>query len=119
MEATNETQAVVQISDAEKARQMKRDDPSLTSKQIAERIGRKVTYVYAALRVAKDLPKGKRGRPRKVKTVRNQPPAEVFKSFKKLNEAMTDIRIEQLEQQIREQGIIIRYLEGRIHGASV
>ena len=110
----------VQLSDTEKARQLKRQNPNMTAKEIAARIGRKVTYVYAALRFAKDIPHPKRGRPRKAKKVVKPVISPVtIDVIKKLSNTQLDERIKHLEDQIQELKTVIRYLEGKLYGAPV
>ena len=113
-------QAEVTLTDTEKARKLKRENPAMTAKEIAERIGRKATYVYAALRFAKDIPHPKRGRPRKAKKaekpVINPVTIDVIKKF---NASASDERIKRLEDQVKDLKTVIRYLEGRLYGTSV
>ena len=113
------------ISDAEMARQLKRQNPKMTAKVIGAQIGRKPTYVYAALRFAKDIQMPKRGRPRKVKKVVKTEAPTVHEQgitldmIKKANESLKSAQISQLERENSELKAVIRYLEGRLYGASV
>ena len=114
-----------QISDTEKARQLKRQNPNMTAKEIAARIGRKATYVYAALRFAKDIPHPKRGRPRKakkvVKPVISQEKPRTLDDILALPKqaAKDDWQIKSLEGEIANLKVVIRYLEGKLYGAPV
>lgn len=108
-----------QLSDTEKARQLKRQNPSMTAKEIAARIGRKATYVYAALRFAKDIPHPKRGRPRKAKKVVKPvtSPAKVADGILPPNPLLRNPsydRIRKLEAQIVQYRTVISYLEHQL-----
>lgn len=119
---TQPVQAEVALSDTEKARKIKRENPAMTAKEIAERIGRKATYVYAALRFAKDIPHPKRGRPRKAKKVVGQKPKAQPVTLGMIHEAtvgLNQVRIDNLKQEIADLKTVIRYLEGKLYGAPV
>lgn len=108
------------MPDAERVRQLKRDNPSMTHKQIAERVGRKQTYVASVLRASKDIPRSNRGRPRKAKKSLNPTTNPVTIDFiKRLNPSASDDRVKQLEEQIKDLKAVLRYLEGKLYGAPV
>lgn len=124
METITITDPAPKISDTEKARQLRRQNPNMSAKEIAAQIGRKVTYVYAALRFAKDIPHAKRGRPRKAKKVVERSRILPPDPLRPIGPTASE-RIKKLETQIIQFRTVISYLEHQLglkdsqNGASI
>ena len=115
------------MSIAQQILDFKKSNPTATPADISTALGVKRTTVYSTLsyhkkngnRVAK-----RRGRPRKFVTpvVEMQPTKVEGVTLDKIRAAtigMQDMQIERMADEITQLKAVIRYLEGKVYGASV
>lgn len=103
---------------ADKVREASKANPDKTAADIAALLGTKRSYVHTVWYM--DRKKGRKtsrrvGRP--PKTVQERTSA--IDVIKPLNTIVADDRVKRLEDQIQDLMVVIRYLEGRLYGASV
>jgi hypothetical protein len=104
---------------ADKIRQMTKQNPGMNAKQIADSVGSKIQYVhtvwYLDRKGKKTAVKRKIGRPRKVRALNDAPVQGLIKEVTlPLNKDAQDLR-----DEVANLRAIVRYLEGRLYGASV
>lgn len=103
-------------SKATLVREATKSNPGATADKIASIVGCKAQYVHSIWYLDRKKPKkGRPGRPRKVvaevKPTRDNEPTKKVADF--------DLIIHNLSSEVRELKAVIRYLEGRLYGASV
>lgn len=116
---------------ADKVREFTKANPKASAKEIAQALGTKIQYVhtvwYLDRKAKKPAVKRKVGRPRKFVT----PVVEMMPLQRKAAQPVTldmiheatiglqQARSETLEREVENLRAVIRYLEGKVYGASV
>lgn len=103
---------------ADKVREHTKANPKASAKEIAEALGTKIQYVhtvwYLDRKAKKPAVKRKVGRPAKV-----QPKAVTLDMIHEATIGLQQARSETLEKEVENLRAVIRYLEGKVYGASV
>lgn len=119
------------MSKSQQILEAKKENPHASASDIAAMLGVKRALVYSALSYhAKKSGKtaAKRGRPRKfvtpvieMQTIKNDTPVEglMLDKIRAATIGVQDMQIERMEDEIKQLKAVIRYLEGKVYGASV
>ena len=121
------------VTMADKVREHTKANPKATAKEIAQTLGTKIQYVhsvwYLDRKAKKAAGKRKVGRPRKfvtpvveMKPLQREGAPKNGVTLDKIHEAtigLQKVRSEGLEKEIENLRAVIRYLEGKVYGASV
>ena len=116
------------VTMANKVREYTKANPEMSAKDVAKELGTTMQYVhtvwYLDRKGKKDTVKRKVGRPRKFVTpvVEMKPIQRKAVTLDMLHKATIGLqqeRSETLEKEVENLRAVIRYLEGKVYGASV
>jgi len=109
------------MSKSQQIIQAKKANPNATAAEIASMLGVNRTLVYSALsyHAKKSGKVAKRGRPRKFVTPVIEVDINQPSPFEVTTRNVMSMQVESLEDEVKQLKAVIRYLEGKVYGASV